>query len=269
MVVHAVRIAALSLLALGLGCENVSLPLAMSPGDGGGAVDAGATDATLVADAALPLDTTAAPPVSCATVGCGQPPLCEQGCQSPCGCCGCNEGELLGDSFRCTGGCYARITPPIRDAGAPDLQPPLVDPPPYACTDLLNNAPPVRLELVPDPRPPELVPQGGEVSDGTYELTSFRIYGARGGGLEGLTLRYTLRISAVHTQLEIAVDVGGTGAGQPDRVRSSLVQDGNQLVATQLCPTMRPPTPQSYTATPGQLILFSDNPSLVFVMTRR
>src|SRR5579863_1702654 len=54
--------------------------------------------------------------LNCANVGCSLPPLCGQGCQAPCGCCSCAEGEITainGVAGRCTGGCYA----PVVDGG--------------------------------------------------------------------------------------------------------------------------------------------------------
>jgi hypothetical protein len=55
--------------------------------------------------------------LSCDNVGCSLPPLCDQGCQAPCGCCSCADGEataINGVAVRCTGGCYV----PLVDGGA-------------------------------------------------------------------------------------------------------------------------------------------------------
>ncbi|MCC6213232.1 MAG: hypothetical protein IT376_00045 [Polyangiaceae bacterium] len=47
--------------------------------------------------------------VDCSAVGCGMPPLCAVGCQEPCGCCTCNDGEAhpTDTSLACAGGCWA------------------------------------------------------------------------------------------------------------------------------------------------------------------
>jgi hypothetical protein len=55
----------------------------------------------------------------CATVGCGAPPLCSEGCQEHCGCCACADGEREdrnGVAMLCTGGCFA----PLEADAGPD-----------------------------------------------------------------------------------------------------------------------------------------------------
>jgi hypothetical protein len=69
------------------------------------------------------------PALSCANVGCSAPPLCAEGCQAPCGCCFCSEGEIdnvNGVSLRCAGGCFA----PVADPNACVKGPPITSPPP-------------------------------------------------------------------------------------------------------------------------------------------
>jgi len=46
---------------------------------------------------------------SCESVGCGQAPLCSDGCQEPCGCCSCALGQVQyigGVSYSCLGDCW-------------------------------------------------------------------------------------------------------------------------------------------------------------------
>ena len=47
----------------------------------------------------------------CAGTGCGAPPMCGVGCQTPCGCCSCRAGERIGDLVCTENGCYAPAPP--------------------------------------------------------------------------------------------------------------------------------------------------------------
>ena len=50
---------------------------------------------------------------ACAFVGCASPPLCSVGCQEPCGCCDCADGEREqrdGVDLRCSNGCFEPVS---------------------------------------------------------------------------------------------------------------------------------------------------------------
>lgn len=69
-----------------------------SSGSAGGAATGGAGGSTVG-------------PLDCSNVGCSPPADCDTGCQAPCGCCSCTEGErqARGSDWprRCIGGCWA------------------------------------------------------------------------------------------------------------------------------------------------------------------
>lgn len=48
--------------------------------------------------------------IDCSAVGCAAPPMCDTGCEAPCGCCPCGDGQVQavnGEDLVCTGGCWA------------------------------------------------------------------------------------------------------------------------------------------------------------------
>jgi hypothetical protein len=48
--------------------------------------------------------------IDCSVVGCAAPPMCDTGCEAPCVCCPCGDGQVLtenGQDLVCTGGCWA------------------------------------------------------------------------------------------------------------------------------------------------------------------
>jgi hypothetical protein len=82
--------------------------------------------------------------ISCANVGCSQPPLCSEGCKALCGCCPCSPGVRQGDLV-CANGCYAPAVAP--DAAGPDQAadaPPAAssceNPLPLQCGDRLSHS---------------------------------------------------------------------------------------------------------------------------------
>lgn len=74
--------------------------------DGGRPTDSG-VDAAVETDSGVDaaVDTDAG--IDCSTIGCGAPTICGEACTEPCGCCPCADGEEMGATHVCSGGCFA------------------------------------------------------------------------------------------------------------------------------------------------------------------
>jgi hypothetical protein len=147
------------------------------------------------------------------------------------------------------------------------------------CTSLANCGPQVPVLQIFSPAPKAT---GGNLSDGTYVMSDYRLYMGTGGGMRATTswFRETVQIATVGGDAGSGPsnDAGAAGdVGAPDATASpssmfsdisendqsptntssgSLIVQGSSIALVYDCPGGRSPFLVTYTADPGEVILF-------------